>query len=114
MTVQVGMSAPVSSTSAALPASAQPTTWMPVASNASRHTSRAKVLPTPAAPSTTTTPAGLWQTVLTIDRWSVVSVGRAAMAASVSRLSATPTDAADRCWAVAIMPRSMASISGVV
>ena len=104
----------LSSTSAARPASAQPTTWTPVASNASRHTSRAKVLPTPAAPSTTTTPAELWQTVRTIDRCSAVRVGRAAMAVSVSRPSATPTHAADRCWAVAIMPRSMPSISGVV
>src|ERR1700686_3315579 len=93
VTVQAGIAEPSCSPCAALPASAQPTTGTPLAANASRQASRANVFPTPAAPSTTTTPAGVLQTVSIIERWSLVSEGRASNAAGGGWAAATPPPA---------------------
>ena len=57
---------------------------------------------------------GLRQTSWIIVRWSAVSVRRAAIAAATVSARAIPTPAPARAWAVATMPRSRASISGVV
>ena len=60
------------------------------------------------------TPAGLRQTSWIMAFWSAVSLRRVAIAAATVSARAIPTPAPARAWAVATMPRSRASISGVV
>ena len=85
---------PAESSAAARADSAAPSTVTPDASHAARAASNAKVLPVPAAPTTTSTPAPEVTSRATMARCSSPSAGRAASAAASASGPARATPAA--------------------
>ena len=106
--------APASSRLAVRAASAAPRTWYPAAAHAWRAAASANVLPAPATPSTTSTPAPDEHRDRTIAACSPESGAAASITASISSARATPTPAWRHRTAEATRRASMASISGVV